>query len=133
MPLTKERIAAIIQRTADCVQSEARELVEHIKAQDAKLAEQAREIQTLRAALDEARELIARYVGSKIIMKITVAEEIQEELKNARLAFRDMQSAHEGYAVLFEEVDELWDEIRRKNPDVAKMHKEAIQVAAMAI
>ena len=48
-----------------------------------------------------------------------------------------MQSAHEGYAVLLEEVDELWDEVK-KNPSKyahrdKDMRKEAIQIAAMAI
>ena len=46
-------------------------------------------------------------------------------------------SRHEGYAILQEEVDELWDEVKTnhlKTPkSKVKMKKEAIQVAAMAI
>lgn len=43
----------------------------------------------------------------------------------------DFHNFHEAYAVLREEVDELWDDIKAdKNPDVIR--KEAIQVAAMA-
>lgn len=44
-------------------------------------------------------------------------------------------SAHEGFAVLKEEVDELWDHVKKnqKKRDLAKMKKEAIQVASMAI
>lgn len=44
-------------------------------------------------------------------------------------------SAHEGYAVLFEEVDELWDhvKVKQKFRDIDAMKKEAIQVAAMAL
>lgn len=38
---------------------------------------------------------------------------------------------HQAYAVLFEEVDELWDDIKANNHKNAV--KEAIQVAAMAI
>lgn len=50
-------------------------------------------------------------------------------------------SVHEGFAVLLEEVDELWDEVK-KNPRKIEggkerhkelMRKEAIQVAAMAL
>lgn len=39
-------------------------------------------------------------------------------------------SSHEGYAILLEEVDELWDDVKRNNP--AGAVKEAVQVAAMA-
>ena len=44
-------------------------------------------------------------------------------------------SAHEGYAVLLEEVDELWDHVKTKQKlrDIEAMKKEAIQVAAMAL
>lgn len=44
-------------------------------------------------------------------------------------------SAHEGWAVIFEEVDELWEEIRKRNTDRDKDHmrREAIQIAATAI
>ncbi len=46
-----------------------------------------------------------------------------------------MNSAHEGFAVLAEEVDELWDEVKVRQPDrdLAKMTKEATQAAAMAV
>lgn len=42
-------------------------------------------------------------------------------------------SYHEGYAVLLEEVDELWDEIKAKTPVHGRIANEAIQVAAMAL
>ena len=54
------------------------------------------------------------------------------ELSSARAKFAPFNSAHEGYAVLKEEVDELWEEIKRKNNSKEAMRKEAIQVAAMA-
>ena len=38
---------------------------------------------------------------------------------------------HHGYAVLLEEVDELWDEV--KAGDKIKAHDEVIQVGAMAL
>lgn len=46
-----------------------------------------------------------------------------------------MNSAHEAFAVLLEEVDELKAHVwtKQKNRDLAAMRKEAIQVAAMAI
>ncbi|GAH19263.1 unnamed protein product [marine sediment metagenome] len=52
----------------------------------------------------------------------------------AREIHAPMQSLHEGYAIIKEEFDELWDEIKRypnhKNSDV---RKEAIQMGAMII
>lgn len=44
-----------------------------------------------------------------------------------------MASAHEGYAVLLEEVDELWDEIKKQHYSTCHMRMEAVHVAAMAI
>jgi hypothetical protein len=60
---------------------------------------------------------------------------IGQEVMRARGKFAPFNSAHEGYAVLLEEVDELWAEVRRnqRSRDVQKMRTEAIQVAAMAI
>lgn len=60
-----------------------------------------------------------------------VAGEVLAELALARKVFPAFHTPHEGYAVILEEVDELWREVqlgRRKS-----MRNEAIQVAAMAI
>ena len=54
------------------------------------------------------------------------------ELSQAQENYPDMTSAHEGYAILLEEVDELWDEIKKKTHDYTKMEQEALQVMAMA-
>jgi hypothetical protein len=61
----------------------------------------------------------------------TVIEQVKEELYKATRKHLPMVSAHEGYAVLLEEVDELWQEIKHGSKKDAKA--EAIQVAAMAI
>lgn len=59
--------------------------------------------------------------------------EIQDELERA-LKWPPFNSAHEGYAVLLEEVDELWAHVKKnqKKRDLDAMRAEAIQVAAMA-
>jgi len=54
-----------------------------------------------------------------------------EELEKASSKFPKFASDHEGYAVLLEEVDEMWDEIKKNNKVNTKM--ECIQVIAMAI
>lgn len=62
-----------------------------------------------------------------------IANRAIEELIAACAAHGPMKSAHEGWAVIFEELDELWEEVRKRNRDNERMTKEAIQVAAMAM
>lgn len=59
--------------------------------------------------------------------------DIQNELIEAINKFPSFNSYHEGYAVIKEEVDELWDEIKKKNHDKNNLLKESLQVATMAI
>ena len=67
--------------------------------------------------------------------KLGLLGEVSEELNRARSKFAPFNSAHEGYAVLLEEVDELWTEVRghRSQENLRAMRAEAIQVAAMAL
>lgn len=60
--------------------------------------------------------------------------EIRAELDRAMLRWPSMKSAHEGYAVILEELEELWELVRVKTDqhDYAAMEKEAIQIGAMA-
>ena len=57
------------------------------------------------------------------------------ELCRARDKHTKFNSEHEGYAVILEELDELWDEIKKKKEerDKTKLMKEVVQVAAMAM
>ena len=60
---------------------------------------------------------------------------VDAEVTRARRSYPNFHSQHEGYAVLKEEVDELWDRIKAskglKADGVTAI--EAVQVAAMAI
>jgi len=58
--------------------------------------------------------------------------QVIDEFKRAVERHGPMRSPHEGFGVLYEEVDELWDEIK-KNGSKERMLAEAKQVAAMAI
>lgn len=64
-----------------------------------------------------------------------VTTEVLHEVARAKTTFLPFNSAHEGYAVLREEIDELWDEVKKNQRirDKATMRKEAIQCAAMAV
>jgi len=46
--------------------------------------------------------------------------------------FGDYRSYHAAYAVILEEVDELWDALKTKDRDYVHIYEEAIQVAATA-
>lgn len=60
---------------------------------------------------------------------------IDAEHKRATDLHEPMHSLHEGYAVLEEEVDELWDEIKKRptERDKTRIQAECVQVAAMAM
>lgn len=64
------------------------------------------------------------------------SQEIFEEMAFASSKFPAFVSEHEGYAILLEEVDELWEAVKlnQKNPGREKLiKKECIQVGAMAL
>lgn len=60
---------------------------------------------------------------------------IELELERAERMHDPINSLHEGYAIIAEELDEVWDEVRKKTHkrDHAKIRAELVQVAAMAI
>ncbi len=66
-----------------------------------------------------------------------IGVEIVQECARASARFPPFNSAHEGYAVLLEEVDELWEEIKtnQRIPEIhcRLMRAEAIQIGAMAM
>ena len=77
-----------------------------------------------------------------------ILREIRNELRKARATHAPMNSHHEGYAVILEELDELWlwcktnthargatPEQNRKTREIKQvaMRKEAVQIAAMAV
>lgn len=62
-------------------------------------------------------------------------DEVLDEYIAASQQRHTMHSAHEAYAVILEELDEFWEEVRLKrvNRNPAAMRKELIQVAAMCL
>jgi hypothetical protein len=59
--------------------------------------------------------------------------DVDQELTRAMECYPRLNSAHEAYAVILEEVEELWQEVKVKQAhrDHAAMRKEAVQIAAM--
>lgn len=62
-----------------------------------------------------------------------IASEAMHEVLRASRLYRKHNSPHEAYAILKEEVDEFWDEVKKEIHDNAAMRKELIQIAAMAM
>ena len=65
--------------------------------------------------------------------RAAVAQVIVAEHSRSLELHGDFKSLHEGYAVLLEETDELWDLLKAKRPDLDEVVYEAIQVAAMGM
>jgi len=64
-----------------------------------------------------------------------LAEEIDEEIGRATATHGGFASLHEAWAVLKEELDEVWDITRQKRSERKReaLREEFIQIAAMAI
>lgn len=68
----------------------------------------------------------------------SVVDDVVDEYNMAVAKFGPFNTAHEAYAVILEEMDELWDEIKKQSKPRTERNKRAIckeakQVAAMAI
>ena len=72
-----------------------------------------------------------------VVLNATEARAIEfaNELERARIKFAKMASAHEGYVIIAEEFDELWDIVKQKQTqrDYAALRKETVQLGAMVL
>ena len=61
-------------------------------------------------------------------------ELIEKEALRAREKHKPINSVHEGYSVILEEMDEFWDEVKKKSSlrDPNHMLEELVQIATMA-
>lgn len=94
-----------------------------------------------RADLPEERRVAIEQGANRIIAEQTyltrerrartAADIVLVEVAKANAMHKPFNSHHEGFAIFKEEVDELWDEIKADNHELAIA--EAVQAAAMAI
>ena len=62
-----------------------------------------------------------------------IIDRVKWEILRAQALYPRFQSYHQAYAVILEELDELWQEIKQKDKNDVHIVTEAIHVAAMAI
>ncbi len=61
----------------------------------------------------------------------TIVKLVKEELERANKKFPLFNSKHEGYSVILEKFEEMWDEIKMKKPNNCYVQAECIQTATM--
>jgi hypothetical protein len=71
--------------------------------------------------------------NQKLFFVQTALTAVINEVDRAQSKHPPINSLHEGYAVILEELDEVWTEIKKREPDADAVYKELVQVAAMAI
>ena len=59
--------------------------------------------------------------------------EVKNELFRALRLYTRSNSLHGAHSILREEFEELWDEVKKKAPNKARVTEEAVQTAAMAV
>lgn len=83
--------------------------------------------------IDAAQDWKDAYM--KVAVETPFAKAVREEIERARgeLKYPPMASLHEGYSVILEEVEEFWDEVKKKPAARSKeqMWKELVQISAM--
>lgn len=72
-----------------------------------------------------------KFTNTIVVNEIVNA--VQAEVFRAMNKHDSMNSAHEAKAVIEEELDEFWDEVKQRIPNRDNLREELIQIAAMAV
>ncbi len=66
---------------------------------------------------------------------VRIADDIREEVCLSMSLHNPLNSDHEAYSVIMEEIEEYWEEVKKKRAERNRdnMRKELIQIAAMCI
>ncbi len=79
------------------------------------------------------RLAMLRALGGVPITRSNAILQVVAEFRRAQAKHAPMHSPHEGYAVIREELDELWDEVKADGGRAPDALAEAVQTAAMCI
>lgn len=85
----------------------------------------------MRAMRDEI--IVLRGAADHPDRTVSVAMEVAAEVARAEAKHAPMQSPHEGWSVIFEELEELREHVRGDTGRSPEARKEALQVAAMGM
>jgi nucleoside 2-deoxyribosyltransferase len=69
----------------------------------------------------------------ELLTRDSVVAHVLNEFSRAEAKHKPMNSPHEGYSVILEELDELWAHVKADTGRTPEALKEAVQVAAMGI
>lgn len=65
-------------------------------------------------------------------IELNIFRDMLDELTEANKQYPPFKNLHEAYAVMLEELDEVWDEIKMKQVNLLRLEQELLQVGAMA-
>lgn len=73
-------------------------------------------------------------MGTYTYTEATFPNLVLKEIRRAREIHGPVTGLHDGYAKILEELDEFWDEVRKKDRDLDpnKVVAELVQISAMA-
>lgn len=83
------------------------------------------------------RDLLSMPEGTLVspteVLTVAVLRDVETEVGKAIVKFDSFNSPHEGWAVIREELDELWEHVKANTGRGDAAYREAVQVAAMAV
>lgn len=89
--------------------------------------------QTISTAFDVCDKALSTAPNPEPNPQDIAFNDLRTAVEKAQAKHPPMRGAHEGYAVILEEVDELWEEVKRQVIDGSALRKEALHVAAMGL
>lgn len=63
----------------------------------------------------------------------TIIKHVLNEVEKIQKEHSPYHSIHEGYAIMLEKFDELWNEIKQEDPNYTRIYNEAEQVSCASL
>jgi hypothetical protein len=111
-----------------------RELERTLRTQSIEILNMRKSLQAQLEANKKVKSAIGNlHLVDKDVPECNFFDAVVQELCDAVSKFDPMRSHHEAYAIILEEMDGLWAEVKKwpKTHDLVKMRNECIHIAAM--